>query len=390
MHAPMTERPFPQPDRISSSRTKIGAFLLIISSVIAGILLVEVFFHLFLPPSRAAQTVYKQLQRIVFFDGRGTIFANSEDIFTYVPANEVRNVTGYFSDSKPDGEFAVEYDYRFRTNNLGLVQDADIVPERRSLLLLGDSFTEGQGAEPWFRLVSPTIESLGYQPINGGLLGTGFQQWLKLEQHLSAKHIDIKKLVIPFVSLDYNRPVWNFKQSELRCLETLLGCRPDASYFYRFPPSSELSSWVTDVKASRAAVMNKVWFKSRAEALLPATYRVYDYVSKRLKNPASLEREAVAEQQSHTAIAELVKKYGAANVVFVHLPQKDERAGPISLGLQARRSIQEAGGRLVDGFKLCQLTPADYHPNDEHPNREGYAKIRRCVTEVITELGQAR
>jgi hypothetical protein len=40
--------------------------------------------------------------------------------------------------------FAVEYDYRFRTNNLGLARDADVAPGLTSLLLLGDSFTEGQ------------------------------------------------------------------------------------------------------------------------------------------------------------------------------------------------------------------------------------------------------
>jgi hypothetical protein len=56
--------------------------------------------------------------------------------------------------------FAVEYDYRFRTNNLGLARDADVAPGLTSLLLLGDSFTEGQWAQPWFRFVSPTIERL--------------------------------------------------------------------------------------------------------------------------------------------------------------------------------------------------------------------------------------
>jgi hypothetical protein len=57
----------------------------------------------------------------------------------------------------------------------GLVQDKDLVRGVKSILLLGDSFTEGQGAEPWFRQIAPQIEKLNYQPINGGLFGTGFR-----------------------------------------------------------------------------------------------------------------------------------------------------------------------------------------------------------------------
>jgi hypothetical protein len=138
-----------------------------------------------------------------FFDGPETIFQNHGDIFTYVPHKGIRNVTAYFFERN----FTVEFDYRFRTNNVGLVQDADVGPERDSLLLLGDSFAEGHGAEPWFWQVSPEIAKLGYQPVNGGLLGTGFEQWLKLERYLSGKSIRIGKLVVLFISDDYARGV---------------------------------------------------------------------------------------------------------------------------------------------------------------------------------------
>ncbi len=86
-----------------------------------------------------------QGHRVVFFDGSGSIFRNQGDIFTYIPHNDVRNLTAFFFDN----ELRIEYDYHLRTNNLGLVQDVDTIAERESLLLLGDSFTEGQGAEQW-------------------------------------------------------------------------------------------------------------------------------------------------------------------------------------------------------------------------------------------------
>ena len=32
--------------------------------------------------------------------------------------------------------------------------------------------------------------------------------------------------------------------------------------------------------------------------------------------------------------------------------------------MKVRRSIENAGGKLFDGFKLCGLTPADFYQND--------------------------
>src|SRR4029077_1116528 len=186
--------------------------------------------------------------------------------------SEIRNVTGFLSDN----DFIVEYDYRFRTNNFGLVQDADIAPERDSLLLLGDSFTEGQGAEPWFRLVSPEIAKLGYQAINGGLMATGFEQWLKLDRYLAASKVRIEKIVVLFISDDYRRPVHNFRPDELRCLADLSLCRAAEDYLFRLPPGAELSSWIAKIRTARAPVLAKIHFRVRAEALLPASYHVYE------------------------------------------------------------------------------------------------------------------
>jgi hypothetical protein len=204
-------------------------------------------------------------------------FRNQEDIFTYVPHSNVRNLTAFFSDN----DFEVEYDYHFQTNNLGLVQDADVMPGQASLLLLGDSFTEGQGAEPWFRLVSPGIEKLGYQAVNGGLRGTGFEHWLKLQRYLAANDIQIRKLVVLFISDDDQRPVRNFDPGELRCLSALGACRSEETYYYRLPPPDELSSWIAKIRTDRAAITKRIWLKTRAEALLPGSYQVYKFLTER-------------------------------------------------------------------------------------------------------------
>jgi hypothetical protein len=353
---------------------KIGSWLLIIPSLIIGILLVELVFRL--PPLRNARHVSKYSERVIFFDGRDTIFRNVGDIFTYVPHDDIRNLTEFFSAD----DFTIEYDYRFRTNNYGLVQDTDIVPDRQSLLLLGDSFTEGQGAEPWFRLVSSEINQLGYQGINGGLMATGFSQWLKLDQYLLTEKMRVQKLLVLFISQDYHRPVVQMPPVDFQCLAAIKACALDQSYFYRLPPPEELPWWIAKIRAARGPMI-KIWLKERLATLLPATYDVYKYFTYRFLNLGR------AEEASRAAIGEFIRLHGPENVAFLHLPEKDEiDNGPNYLGLKARRSIRDAGGKLFDGFKLCQLTAADYYPNDDHPNRTGYAKIASCATGVMKEM----
>lgn len=379
----------PAPTRIATSASeeksirmqKVASWLLIIPSAAIGILLFEIFARLLLPSISSAAA----LPPIIYlFDGPGTVFRNYGDIFTYIPHSDIRVVTVAYSDK----DFSIEYDYRMHTNNFGLVQDRDVMPGPASLLLLGDSFTEGVGAEPWFRSVAPEIRELGYQPINGGIGGTGFESWLKLSQYLAAAGIRIRKVVIPFISDDYRRPAWNVLPGELRCFSARSACPVDKGvYFrYRLPPPQQLPSFVAKVRAGRATAPETA--KQRLITLLPATYQVYQYIAGHLGLAESVTRDETGEWQSPGAIAALVNTYGRANVAFLHLPEKTEiGTGPDALGMAARRAIHQAGGKLFDGFTLCHLAADDYYPHDIHPNRNGYAKIAACTLGIIKEVG---
>ena len=369
-----------RPERASVAETVVGtatATGLVVVSLILGIIIVELFCYIFVPSIGRASFNERLLDwshRIVFFDGDGSIFQNHGDIFTYIPHNEIRNVTGYFSDEG----CTAEYDYRFHTNNYGLVQDFDVAPARPSILLLGDSFTEGQGAEPWFRQLAAQTDKLPYQLVNGGLFGTGFEQWSKLEHYLSAENVQIRKLIVLFISDNYRRNVWNFSQPDLRCLQFLSSCRGDESYL-GLPSAPELAATVDKIRTSRETPRRRL--AQRARILLPASFRVYDYLRAEFLSDLEL-----AKQHSRAAIADFINEYGPENVVFMHLPQKDEVNGPSEPGMEERRSIQEAGGKLYDGFKLCPLTTADYHIHDSHPNAQGYGKIANCVNQVLQRI----
>lgn len=364
---------------------KIGSWLLVLPSALIGVILVELYCQLFLP-ARYTNNVNNN-QRLIFFDGRGTIFENHGDIFSFVPHDDIRNVVAFFSPSS----FSVEYDTRFHTNNFGLVQDNDVLPGPDSVLVVGDSFGQGLGAEPWFRLISPEIDQLGYQPVNGALLGTGFAQWRKLEQRLIAGNIRIAKMVVVFISDDFQRQVWNATPAQFSCFTALAQCDLEKSFFYRLPPQNELASWVDKIRTARAPLLHQSWLGARAAAWLPATYHAYRYLKESYygeqhQNTAERQTLARAEDQSREAIAEFVRTYGASNVIFVHIPQKDEIGKPDKLGIKARQAIEAAGGHLVDGFQRCGLTETDYYPRDDHPTPAGYAKVARCVGDAIKEM----
>jgi hypothetical protein len=325
--------------------SKILSWLLIIPSIIIGISLFEIFCRIFLP--QVIDIDARIQHNIYFFDGPNTIFRDYGETFTYVPNSNIRVVTlSYSKDS-----FDVEYDYHIQTNNFGLVQDTDVTPGVPSLMLLGDSFTEGVGAEPWFRSVGPEVIKLGYQPINGGIGGTGFSSWFKLNRYLVNANIQVRKLIVLFISDDYRRPSWNIIPDELRCFSDLSLCRVQEGAFfrYRLPPREQLPAWVAKIRSGREATP-----RARAKALLPATYRAYESAKQLFWRSPQIARDERGEKESREAIAELIRIYGSENVAFLHVPQKEEIAiGPGERGIQARRSIQQAGGRVFGGFKLC-------------------------------------
>jgi hypothetical protein len=353
-------------------RESLIATLLVAFSSLVGIGIVEVGYHVYQvlnPP------LYQEKRRIMFFDGPDSIFRNLDGIFTYVPNSDIFSHTIYFSELA----YSTEYAYQYKTNNFGLVQDKDLVRRARSVLLLGDSFTEGQGAEPWFRQVAPQIEQFNYQAINGGLLGTGFLQWWQLEQFLSANEIVSVKLVIIFISDDARRAKWNFGQSALDCLRSISLC-VGTEVFFRLPPASELAHWVAKIRAAREP--HDVSINYRIGSALPATSAVYQFLRKVAKRTA--QDTAGPIEPAKTVINKMVEKYGRENVLFIQLPHKEELKGTVLPdGLLTRKVIRDAGAQFADGTSRCGLEGSDFFVRDPHPNQQGYSKIAKCVAQII-------
>ena len=358
----------------------IKNILVSIVSILIGILFFEVMASYIIKNNVVNEDANERSRRYMLFGTKDGLpaFRNQENIFTYSPNSTIRAIAFY----EDGAALHKEYDYILTTNNFGLVQKLDINTYRPSTLLLGDSFTEGQGAIPWFYTLEELNSTNQAQLINGGLLGTGFAQWKILHDMLEASDIHIGRVVVPFISDDYQRVVWNFPNQVLACLGDIKNCNGKEGYF-PLPKIDEMEVFVNQLRSFRdkeyevkQAIKEQRFFRKYFPSLR--------FIWKYLKNDYKLR---FANSNSE-AIDFLIKKYGK-RIVFIHIPTQEEIEHgniPNYVGILAQEKIKNVGGELIDGFKACGLETSDYLINDPHPNPMGYKKISSCVKKVIDDL----
>jgi len=350
--------------------TKESNIILLVLSCVVGLILFEVGFY-FLNQNQA-QT-YQWDRRYMLFKGEGqsSVFKNLNKFFVYQPNQKIESTTFYYVNK----EWVKEYEYTIPTNNLGLVQTTPTFSNKDSLLLLGDSFTEGQGAYPWFEGFREKL-NIDLQLINGGILGTGFQSWKLLHDDLIAKDIKVKKLVIVFISDDYGRDVWNMPTKTLFCIQNTHLCIGDEN-FYGKPEDNELAKFLEHLRGyreRRLVVSDSRNPKDFLKALLPGVATIYQFIN----------GSFYQIKLNSAVIEELVAQYGS-DVLFVHIPQKDEiELGRITRqGREVANKIKSVKGVFFNGHSQCRFETTDYFINDGHPNAKGYEKISQCVRDAI-------
>ncbi len=357
--------------------TAIKSILVILASTLISLILFEIIASLVIEKELINDNEHSRRYMLFGTSDGASAFRNQGKIFTYIPNSTIQ--ASAFYEIGPT--LRKEYDYELKTNNFGLVQKQDIEKGRPSIIVLGDSFTEGQGATPWFYSLEESNSAKKTQLINGGLLGTGFAQWKLLNDQLVDSGIRINKVVIPFISDDYRRTIWNFPDRVLNCLGDINRCKGDEGYYPK--PQNDDELFVEQLRKFRDAEYaekNVVKQKRFFRKYFPSLHFIWGYIKSEYKlryaNPNIPATEA------------LIKQYGN-NIIFIHIPSKEEiESGntPNSLGRLAREKINSAGGKFVDGFKICGLEPGDYFINDPHPNSAGYKKIAGCVNKTILEL----
>lgn len=356
--------------RSLARRVALAVFTVVLATL-TGVFMVEIGWRLLKQRSTALED-YDNRYRLIGTQSHSEVFRNIDDYFLYLPNESVRTVAWY---DTPAG-WVTEYDYSFLTNNLGLVQATDVQPGLPSILFLGDSITEGQGAAPWFDRIHDRIAATGFQPVNAGLFGTGFEQWLRVHDHLLSAGVTVDRVVAIFIDSDDRRPLWNFPAEMLRCLSNYRVCDGSEGLF-GLPDDAQQLSFVTRMSEARKSALptDKTGLQHALRTLFPAATEAYFFV--RYVLDSSYTRGNVA------AIKRLIDTYGD-RIIFVHVPHRWAVMHGISMdSVNVRNVIEENGGRLFDGFANCGLAVDDFHPNDGHYNERGYAKLSECVIKAV-------
>lgn len=326
--------------------------------------------------------------RTMLFES-GDSFQNHDGYIKYFPNQEIRSLTLY-TKSEPISidDLVIEYDYLIRTNNFGLVMKRDVYPNQRAVFVIGDSFTEGQGASPWFYELEDSYDVTEPQIFNLGILGTGPQQWENLALSTSQQlGLDVVATVINIIPDDMTRRVWTFQERELNCLY-----HASCDYVYGFQgynflphesnddirhsvlnnltnfPNSDLSN----TRSSNVRWIKDFFKKSRVIVDL------YRYLHRSLIDTDDAEQ---SNQDSLLALREAVSGNFYVNVIS----QKTINSSNYEDSEVAKRLIDFLQSNQIN-FEWCNIPIDGFHSYDSHPNASGYEHVRACTTDALDEL----
>lgn len=273
----------------------------------------------------------------------------------------------------------VEYDITFHVNNAGLVQERDIRRETAYTVVVGDSFTQGTGAPPWFYDLEAGFSNL---PLaNLGIGGTGVTHWAHALRWFEQTQAPVRNAVVLYITDDFLRPYWEARASDdglSLCYEK--ECRLVASP-YR-PGSPEFLIEDGRQRLGRTSSVIDA-MKQRARALL-SQFRTGELaINARRWYFRYRPGDSPFLTTNKTSWSELSAGY---NVLFaLHLPQKEEAGSgqwtPLSREIKAY--VEGTGVRTIDGLSTCGLQADDYFARDIHPNAKGYGKIRACLESLL-------
>jgi len=281
--------------------------------------------------------------------------------------------------AKGGGGLNIIFDITFQTNNLGLVQRSNIISQKQSIVIIGDSFTQGEGAVPWFYDLEKKWQSNEYQLVNLGITGTGILQWYDTLQWFS-KIAKIKHIYFLFISADWERPRW-YAREDLGSKGLFLwdDSRGDFEFWKnKIPPDMIFIGKDSDQETILSNLHNIV---SDSTILRAKNYLRNSYLVRMVYGLRNKIKNDKIFDQNKACFEKIITRYGAQNITFFHIPVGKEVSQGVydATGRQVRDLILTRNIAYIDGLALCGLTGEDFLPLDGHPNESGYSKILKCL-----------
>jgi hypothetical protein len=305
----------------------------------------------------------------------------ADGVWTYRPSAAVREVAIYGVPSPVSGpKLTLEFDCRMRSNNLGLLQDEDIPLGTPQTIVIGDSFTSGQGGCPWFHKLQARHPR--DQLLNAGLPGTGFDQWWRLLEYLRNQGVVVKQVLIIAISNDFKRTPWNWSAVDLNCIDRGV-CTTDVPYSWQQVRSdetqNELIARTRERYTRRFSNHNplRFWYLSLEQhsLFLKFVHIAVDNLSSLVKS-----RGAGVLPGTETAL-EAFKTLGVPIKVLM-VTQRNETG---MLGNEADATAAAATLRAHGlPYDWCRLSYDDYLTLDGHPTSAGYDKLVACADRALS------
>jgi hypothetical protein len=281
-------------------------------------------------------------------------------------------------------QFEIIFDTSFTTNNIGLVQKKSFDPKKGAIILVGDSFTQGSGAVPWFYTLEEHWQNSRYQLINLGIMGTGIEQWKDMLSWFSNLG-NIKHIFICFITDDWNRR---------RCI---IRDNNEATGFNFIPWSrrnqivNNLTIYYIDKDISTEALLHKSEMVRNIDLQFSFRkfFKSYQIIRSILDRKAFDVKLDGIINNNKLIFEQIISAYGSQNISLFHIPERGETIqGTYSpLGQKIKEFILSHNLVYIDGLALCGLTADDYHEQDGHPNASGYNKIYHSfVTHALSSL----
>lgn len=317
-------------------------------------------------------------------------YLNREGHFwTYRPEAKIREAAVYAvrAPFTTQLRMVVEYDCGMRSNNLGLLQADNIERGASATVILGDSFTAGEGGCPWFDRLQERRKS--DRLINAALPGHGFGHWVRLIEYLRKSGVQVRRLLIVGISSDFPRTPWIWTQEQLECLNRGPCPKEDLPGLWHPLEPDESHASLIERSAARygaryARFGESSWGEALKDYMRQESYFVKfiaiarDRILKR--NPSAQGANSFSEADN---ALQRFKSLGIPLHVLM-VSQRDE------VGLLGNRKALNAATALLDSHGVahswCGLSKSHFLPFDGHPNRAGYDKLLDCVDRALSNL----
>ena len=337
---------------------------------------IEIFFQIIFSYREDYKYREAEARYMLFYEKDGEIFEVYDNFFKYKSNKKIYAETFF----EIDEIFNKEYSYSFDTNNFGLVQKKNLDKLKKSILLLGASFVEGQGAEPWINNIN--LNDKVYQVINGGIFGTGPQQWENLEKHIS-NFYKVDKLIVFYDGGEFRRDHFIIPQKTARCLKNYLNCDGDEN-FYGYPfTQNKPDEFLLFLKNFRIKSFQNIdkfkYYRRLIKKYISDLYIIQ--IPKNFLKIAIYNTKNEKIIKNINSVGNLINKYND-DVYFIQFNTKQQ----IGLGKSYETSF-------VEKFILKKNTNHFYcdfennidnfYINDGHPNKYGYESLKNCVQNII-------